>query len=1164
MNKKALERFAPAERNYLRAAVEKRLESLGLTRGEIPQFNEWLIKEGSSLIVNQKRYPDSIFQSFQGLYNEYKKVGYDQLIEELAYTWFNRFMAIRYMEVNGVLPDYVKIIERDPLTRRPEVMDNHSHLEVDHEEIEHLMINNQEEEAYRKLFLASVNKLGELMPFLFERLQDWTELVLPDKMLDPNGLIDRILIEDGLTESLQNGVESIGWMYQYYIADLKSAVMKKKKTSKDELPARTQLFTPKWIVKYLVENSLGQIWVEAEKNTSLVSQWKYYVEPLKQSIEVQRNLDEISYKNNELESITVLDPACGSGHILSYAYDLLFNMYLERGYSKREIPVLILTHNLYGIDIDPRAAQLTYFTLIMKAVETGGRTIWRNPIEPNVLAIQESNGIDLAFLELAFNNDTVALEEVKVLLEEYRDAREYGSLLQPRAVDIELLKETLAKKGGHGQSELFNITNEQTRENQLLKSLIKQHELLIREYDTVITNPPYMGNSTMNTKLSDFAKKNYPSSKSDMYAMFMERSKLFVKNYGFNAAINQHSWMFLATYEKLRINLLKESIIVSMLHLGARAFEDIGGEVVQSVAFVLREKKEPHFKGSYYRLVESANAKSKELDMLKGNVGKVFNLEVEEFTKIPGSPLVYWLDEKVRNTFLKNPLNNYFEGKEGLGTSDNNRFLRYWFEVDYYKIVLENEEDSQSKWFLYQKGGTFKKWYGNNYYIINWASNGKEIRGEKSSNIRNLPFQKSQGITWSAISSSNPAFRYTPKNCLFDSKGPMMFPKNSEIMPFAMLAFLNSDVSSGLLKSLSPTLDFRLGQIHKLPIDEEMLSKKIQSELASNVHEIIEETKNVEKFEEVSLLFNSNYLKSVSHKKLEDTYLEMDKSIKKSFRKIKELESENNRIIYEMYNLDKNNFTEMKDEKELKEIETREFINRFLSFFIGCTLGRYSLDSHALYFAGGGWKQQNYSCYEPVKDGIFSLTEEQILPDDQDIYVRLKKFIAALYGNDSMQENLRFIANSLTDNTKEGTEKVIRNYFLKDFMKYHNKLYLNRPIYWLIDSGKYKGMQSLIYMHRYTPYTLGLAMQNHFVPLLNQWRNLERVTLEELENEGVNSAVKKELTKKLDGYQKRRIELEAFQDKLNQLARQEIPIDLDNGVKVNYQKFNGILKEIKF
>lgn len=1168
MDKKTLARFAPAERNHLRAAVEKRLEHLGLNSGSVPQFDDWLLKEGSSLIVNQKRYPDSSLQSFKGLYSEYKKVGYDQLVEELAYTWFNRFMAIRYMEVNGVLPNYVKIIERDPITRRPEIMDNYNHLNVNGKEIEELKINNQEEEAYRKLFLASANKLGEVMPFLFEPLQDWTELVLPDKMLEPNGVIDRILSEEGLTESFKDGVESIGWMYQFYISQIKEEVMKVSKVDKEKVPARTQIFTPKWVVKYMVENSLGYLWIDANEDSSLINNMEYLLSKPEQEESVRDILNKISYKNKKVEEITFLDPAMGSGHILSYAYDLFFKMYEEMGYSKREIGPLILKNNLFGIDVDKRATQLATFTLTMKVIETSGRSYWRNIVNPNCCEIKESNSIDISYLELVFSKESFM--EISKFLSTYEDAKEYGSLLAG-STDVNIktiideLKSAEQKRMKREQFSLFELEDilhfDLNDHINLLKDLIWQEVLLKRKFDVVVANPPYMGNSSMSEKLSNFAKKRYQNSKSDLFSMFIERILEFTKENGFSSCVTMQSWMFLSTYEKLRKSIIGEYGISSTVHMG----NGVMGIAFGTAASVFRKNLKDYM-GQYMHVT---------MDDLNNGIPKDFPVindrfivtKVNNFSIIPGSPIAYWADESIYAAFKNNPsLNELSDVRQGLATADNNRFLRYWWEVDYSKIGFgmksaKEAKSSRKKWFPFNKGGEFRKWYGNIEHVINWENDGEEIKCYKKSVIRNPRYMFREGVTWSDISSAYFGVRYLPPGCLFGHTGSAVFLNSNRELK-KVLALLASKPVNTILKTSSQTLHHEVGQIKNIPIpaiDDLSLNKVIQ-----NAEALIEKSKKDWDESERSWEFDSSIY--VNSNNLNKSYLKYTYLKEEDIQKTILLEKENNTILTAIYGLEKNVHGTDVNNKEvtLRLLGKDKYIRSFLSYFIGCTFGRYSLDEESIANTRNNLNELEYAAYQPVKDSILTFTDEQVLPDDQDVYKRLQDFLIVLYGEESLQGNLSFIAEALGKKQRETVEQTIRRYFMTDFIKDHIQLYKKRPIYWMIDSGKHKGMQSLMYLHRYTPYTLGLAMQNHFVPLLSQWRNLERVTLEEIENEDVTPTVKKELTKKLDGYQKRRIELEAFQEKLNQLARKEIAIDLDDGVKVNYQKFNGILKEIKF
>ncbi|CAM3631173.1 MULTISPECIES: BREX-1 system adenine-specific DNA-methyltransferase PglX [Saccharibacillus] len=1167
MNKRALERFAPKERVNLRNAVEKRLQRLGLDALTLPEFSTWFNQAGSTITVNGQVYLDYNKQAFQSLYQERIKVGYEQLIEELAYTWFNRLIAIRYMEVKRLLPDYVKIIEHDSLTRRPEIMDNYGHLSVNRIEIEDLKLRNEEESAYRKLFLASANKLGEVMPFLFEPLQDWTELVLPDKMLEPGGIIERILNAEGLAESFEDGVEAIGWLYQFYISEAKDAAMRLKKVPHEHLPARTQLFTPKWIVRYMIENSLGQLLLESYPDINLNTEWKYYVEPVEQSVDVQSALDQIRYKNIMLEDVSLLDPACGSGHILTYAFDLLFATYIKQGYSKRESAQLILKYNLFGMDVDRRAAQLTAFTLMMKAVEASGSSFWRSRIIPNVISIESSNELDMGYLELTFQGKD--LEAIQVLLNNYEDAREYGSLLQPPFVDVARLNSLFRQsdKENEKQGSLFEPTTDGNSQLRLIWQLMTQQEYLTRQYDVVVTNPPYMSGSTMSTKLSTFANKNYSLSKADLFAMFMERNKLYTKQYGFNAMINQHSWMFLMTYEKLRIKLLRETTITSMLHLGPRAFEDIGGEVVQSTAYVLREWQGPHYRGKFYRLVDASTAVAKEMVMLKADSKLIYTPKIQDFSDIPGTPIAYWASAIEREIFLKNPsLNQVADVRQGLATADDNRFLRYWWEIDYTKIGfnMKNREEAQTsayKWFPFNKGGSYLKWYGNLEYVINWENDGEELKRFTKSVLRNPGYHFKEGITWSLISSGKPSFRHLPAGMIASHKGPAIYlntDKSKDL--WRLLGVLNSNSVREFLKILSPTIGFEIGHIKSIPLPLDYQTSNIGELTKQNVQiakVLWDRSETSWEFKQMALV-HENYTFS----KLAEADEKDNKNMNSQLLQLQDNEEKLDQMVERFY--ETGFYKEENLSSNTDRSNSKEKAKGLLSYFIGCLVGRYSIDHKGLIFAGGNWDMSYYDSFLPAEDGIVGLTDEHVFSDSKDIYLRLKEFLINIYGVQTLEVNLKWIAEQIGEKSKETVEQTIRNYFVKDFIKDHIQIYKKRPIYWLISSGKHKGMQALIYMHRYTPSTLGLAMQNYFVILLNQWRSLSKVTQEELDSGTLSPVAKREKTKQLKVYQQRVAELEAFQDKLDSYARQQIAIDLDDGVKVNYQKFNGILTKVDF
>lgn len=1159
MNKKALERFAPAERNSLRAAVEKRLASLGLTGDQPSLFSKWLKEEGEAIIVNKKAYPRSNYQAFQELFNELKKVGYDHLVEELAYTWFNRFMAIRYMEVNGVLPDYVKIIERDPITRRPEIMDNYTHMKVDGAEIEELKIANEEEEAYRILFIASLKQLSVSMPFLFPADQDWTEIGMPENILTPGGIVDRILEEEGLSLSFEAGVESIGWLYQFYMSEKKKQVggLRNNAVKKEDLPVVTQLFTPRWIVDYMTENTVGKLYDEWQPQNDLSTQWPYYLkhENSKKLLpEFQDNLEQIKF----------IDPACGSGHILVAAFEHFYEMYLEQGYRRSEIGSLILKNNLFGCDIDWRAAQIANFTLYMKAAETNKRFLRQVTSKVgNVLEIRDSTPLTEEEWQWVAQYEK-NIDVFQELIIQFENAKQFGSLIRPADFDYTSLLQLLESLKEQQIADLYEEALKQSAISKLVP-ILRQAKLLADQYQVVVTNPPY--HNKFNPSLKTFLTKEYKDFKSDLYSSFIVRCIEMATENGYIGMMTPFTWMFISTHEKLRRHIVNNYSFSSLVQLEYSAFEEA---TVPICTFVI-QKQDQDPVGEYIRLSELKGNQAEFLKeaVVNNTVAYRHQVNSKNFDNIPGSPIAYWADESIYAAFKNNlALNDVADVKVGIQTSDNERFLRYWWEVDYSKIGFGMKngleaKDSKKKWFPFNKGGDFRKWYGNIEHVINWEDDGKEIKnfkdekGKLKSRPQNLEYMFREGATWSAISSGKLAVRYQPEGVLFSNAGMAVFSSSHKEL-LNIIGLLNSDAIWKMIQNLSSTINFDAGIIERLPftiLDEKTtIVADDLIEVAKQEWDTRETSYNfLEKIHRVVLNLNEYVLvKRELHSKWINEMLTketiLDEKVSNLFEINTEKEANKQQLV----------------EKTIPKLSSLKAIKEFLSYFTGCTIGRFSLVEGGLEYAGGEWDDSKYSSYQPVKDGILTFTDEQVLPDDQDVYKRLQEFLSILYGEEAIQENLSFIAEILGKKPREAVEQTIRRYFMTDFIKDHIQLYKKRPIYWLIDSGKHKGMQSLMYLHRYTPHTLGLAMQNHFVPLLSQWRNLERVTLEEFENADVTPAVKKELMKKLDGYQKRRIELEAFQDKLNQLARKEIPINLDDGVKVNYQKLEGILTNIKF
>jgi hypothetical protein len=1166
MDKQALAKFAPEERKRLREAVQKRLSILGITeKSQFNVINEWLFEQDGIFIVNDNQYTDYKRSTFEQLFKEYQQVGYDTLVEEITYTWFNRLIAIRYMEVKDVLPDFVKILGNNGQTNQPEILNDFSYLSVEKAEIESLKMNNQEEAAYRKLFLAAANKLGDVMPFLFETLQDWTELVLPERMLEPGGIIERIVTNEGLTNSFQEGVEAIGWLYQYYISELKEKVMEMKKVEKEYVPARTQIFTPKWIVKYMVENSLGQLWFDANPNTQLKNMMKYHIEVPSQTNSVKEKLQKIRYQNTELEELTFLDPAVGSGHILSYAYDLFYEMYLEEGYSKREIPQLILEKNLYGIDIDDRAAQLAAFTLTMKAADSIGRSYWRNVITPNIISIQQSNTIDRAYIEQMFTDGR--LVTVEKLMETYHDAKEYGSLLNPDSIDVTELEESFLQTSipDTQQFSLFNASYgailDPTGQTLLIQKLIKQQKLLVNKYDVVVTNPPYMGNSTMSKSLSNFAKKMYPESKADLFAMFMERIFCFTKENGFCANVTMQSWMFLTTYADMRKRITENYGITTLLHMG----NGVMGIAFGTAATVFR-KYLSEYSGQYLYVTinDIENDKPVEFPIINERY-KVANSR--NFLVIPGSPIAYWANDAVISCFeSEESFESIAPAKKGLDTNgESEKFFRYWFEVNIKKFFgVGTLNVHESKWFEINKGGAFRRWFGNRLDVINYENNGFNLKNKpKKANIRNEGYYFKESLTYGVVTSSKFSFRKSEKNSLFDQGGPNCFPSEKYLKFF--LALGNSKVIEQLLAIIAPTLNFTVGDINKLPVilpTEEIL-KRIDDLSGENIFI----SQNDWNSFEISWDFSMHPFikKRNSISLLTEIYSDWERHTDSQFVQLKSNEEELNDIFIKLYGLEDTLTSEIPDKEiTIRKAERLRDTKSFLSYFVGCLLGRYSLDEVGIAYAGGNWDAAKYKKFVPSKDGMVTFTDEKILPDEQDIFERFKQFLIAIYGQESLMENLAWIAEGLGKKNSDTVESTIRNYFMKEFIKDHIKIYQTRPIYWLIDSGKQNGMQTLVYIHRYTPQTMGLAMQNHFIPLLTQWRNLVRVTEAELDSSTLSMTEKREKIKLLSLYTKRSEELADFQDSLNEAARQEVSLDLDDGVKLNYQKLANVLYPIKF
>ncbi|MCK4258502.1 MAG: BREX-1 system adenine-specific DNA-methyltransferase PglX [Halanaerobiales bacterium] len=1210
MNKSAIKKFAVnARRKLIEEDIIQKAYDVGIEAPDkIHDIEEF---EGGFKVKNRENA--KIFKEFQlkqrkELVKQVEEKGLDQVVEEVAYTWFNRFIALRFMEVNGYLPTGVRVLSSiKPGKIEPDIINEalNIDLDVDREVIYRLQDNPDTEELFKYLLVKQCNKLNEILPKMFEKIEDFTELLLPDYLLTEGSVIRELvelideydwkieLSEDELKEEAnegEHGIEIVGWLYQYYISEKKDEVFaglkKNKKITKENIPAATQLFTPKWIVKYMVENSLGRLWQESHPDEELKSNWKYYIEEAEQEPKVRAKLDELINKNLNPEEITFLDPAMGSGHILVYAFDVLYDIYLKAGYSEREIPRLILEKNIYGLDIDDRAGQLAYFALMMKA-RSKSRRIFRNPVNVNVCSIQESNGISKEVIDFLVNpketeiEKLVSREDIEYLIDTFKDAKEYGSILEVKHIDFKTIEKRIDQIQDILSLDLFEMQYRRTILQKFVP-ILEQAKILSRKFDTVVTNPPYIGRKGMNPKLVKYVNENYKDSKSDLFAVFMDSCLRNTKKNGLDSMINQHSWMFLSSYEKLREKLILNTEIQSMIHLGPRAFEEIGGEVVQSTTFVIRNSSINNYEGQFIRVVDDNTASGKEVKTLEAiknsDVDYRYITSTKDFSMIPGSPIAYWVSDKVRNIYLNDSLlDEIAKPRQGMATMDNNLFLRMWYEASIKNLGFqyENSEDalkSELKWFPYNKGGEYRKWFGNSQYVVNWQRDGvelkqiaQEIYGSYSKRIYNTQFFFKPSISWSKITSSKFSVRYIPQGYLFDVAGCAIYDlgENEKYI----LGLLNSKLNKVLVSALSPTLNYEVGTIKKIPII-------INSSMMSQINELVKYTIDIAKIDwdsfETSWDFKVHpFLKHLdlgSNIKLSNVFNIWETETEEAFNQLKSNEEELNRIFIDIYGLQ----TELTPEVDDKDITIRKAdrerdIKSFLSYAVGCMLGRYSLDEKELIYAGGEFNINRYSKFIPTGSNVIPIVDDEYF--EEDITNRFIEFVKITFGEETLSENLEYIADTLGMKSGEMPKDTIRRYFIKDFYNDHVKTYKKRPIYWLFDStshnekGKIKskenGFKALIYMHRYDESTVA-RVRTDYLHTLQKKYDAEMKRLELILESDVPQREKIVATKKLEKLRKQQRECMEYDQVIAHIANQRISIDLDDGVKVNYMKFQDV------
>lgn len=816
MNKNAIEKFAVWARTELIRQVSQRAYQYGVTAEDFG--------DPQATAVNGRVLSNEEKEQRAELIKHVQQKGYDQTMEEMAYTWFNRLTALRFMEVNNYLPTHIRVFTNMEGEFKPDILSMALTIDlpgIDREKAARYIDESRDEDLYRYLLLTQCNALSEPLPGMFEKLGSYTELLLPNNILRQDSVIGR-LISDIPEEDWKEQVEIIGWLYQYYNSEKKdqvfAALKKNVKISKENLPAATQLFTPEWIVEYMVQNSLGRLWIEGHPDEDLKAGWKYYLDEAEQEPEVEAKLEKIRSEYREIrpQDIKIIDPCMGSGHILSYVFDLLMQIYEKSGESRRNAVKSIVENNLYGLEIDKRASQLAYFEIMMKGCQYDGRFLKRS-VQPNVCAIPESNGIGKEIEEYFVGGDPRLQKDLSAIIREFHDAEEYGAILNVENVNFDGLYRRI--KEIEDDIHLY-------RDSVLLKvlPLIKAAQIMSAKYDVVVTNPPYMGSSSMGTKLSSYVKKYYPDSKSDLFAVFMEKCHQMTGENRFQAMITQHAWMFLSSYEKLREKLLLVDTI-NMVHLGARAFEEIAGEVVQTTSFVMRNNRIVGYKGTFCRLIEPTSQQGKE-DMFLAKKNRYYT-DQSNFSKIPGSPVAYWVGEDFINIYNSPPLSDLAVVTNGMFTCDNKRFLRMWHEVDLLNIFLncKSKEDckiAMKKWYPYNKGGEFRKWYGNHEYIINFFNFGTEISDYRvlSGQSGSFPGQEyyfAKSISWSLVSSSKFGVRFYPSGFVFDIAGSSIFPNHDNCF-YYILAFLSTAISVYFLELTNPTINFQVGDIKRIPI----------------------------------------------------------------------------------------------------------------------------------------------------------------------------------------------------------------------------------------------------------------------------------------------------------------------------------------------------------
>ena len=1176
MNRNNLEAYAQQARRDFIAAVTGRAAFYGLTAKSI----EPIVEQGDVALIGAHAFSRNVAGPRKRLEERIRRDGFEQVMEVMAYTWFNRFAAIRYMELHGYLDHGYRALSHPEGQDQPEILEHAADVDLpglDREKAVELKLDgSKDEELYRLLLMAQCNALHQAMPFLFERIGDETELLLPANLLHTDSLIRQLV--EGIDESAWGQIEIIGWLYQFYISEKKDQVIGKVVASED-IPAATQLFTPNWIVKYMVQNSLGAQWLATYPHSSIRGQMDYYIEPAEQSDEVTAQLAAITPDTLNPEALTLIDPASGSGHILVEAYDLFKAIYLERGYQKRGVAQLILEKNLFGLDIDGRAAQLAGFALMMKG-RADDRRLFERGIKLNVMALVDSTGFVAERLaqRVKLADYGLQLGDLTELKRLFEHATTFGSLIQ--------VPEGLAAKL-QSLKQLSEVTGRDLFVSDTLKRLgllVRQAEILAAQYDVVVANPPYMGSKGMNALVKKFAKDHFPDAKSDLFACFIERGYTLAKDAGHNAMVTMQSWMFLSSFEKMRERMLRDKTIGTMAHMA----NGVMGIAFGTAATVLRNFPVSGYVADYSHTSVDDLSNQRVPSEFPVRNNRLKRVAQDEFKKIPDSPVAYWVSDQVRTVFEEESrLDNYVDTAVGLFTCDNDRFLRNWQEVSNQQIGFGLEDrtraqESGFRFFPIQKGGGFRKWYGLNYLLVQFDRDGLEIRNHRqaSGQSYSLPgegYYFRNGITWSGLTSSLNSFRHVNEGHIFESnKGQMLFSESEEII----LGFLNSCVARVFVKLVNPTLSIQSSEIRKLPL----IQPECKTRARGNVSQLVLIAKTDDRYFENSWDFESLPILTASSEPaptLKSSYTTWITQNRKAIAEMKRLEEENNHLFIDAYGLQDEITPDVPIEQitltvnpsyrygsKLTEEEQwtrfrKDTMAELVSYAIGCIMGRYSLDEPGLIYAHSGnvgFDASRYTTFPADPDGIVPLTDSEWFDDDA--AHRLIQFISMAWDAARLEANLTFLANNLSPKKNEPSRETLRRYLCDSFFKDHLQTYKKRPIYWLFSSGKQKAFQCLVYLHRYNEGTLARMRTEYVIPLQGMMASRVR----QLEGDiavAASTTHRRRLEKERETLVKQQSELREFDEKLRHYADQRVSLDLDDGVKVNYGKFGDLLAEVK-